>query len=102
MKRLLAILALLILFVATAPIYARESHAGRPGDQGGISITSRESHAGKPSSPGVSATGSINDIGSGSLGGGSSRFGWAFWPVFSPIYMAVPGTFFSLFLFDLL
>jgi hypothetical protein len=108
MKKLCSILTLLVLVAVVVPVYARESHAGKPGDLGGVSIASRESHAGKPSTPSIGISGSVDNMGSGSLlgdsnsvGGGSSYGSSGYRPILSPTQMSVPRTLLNLFLYTI-
>jgi len=105
MKKLFSIFTLFTLLIIAVPAYARSGNLGTGKNSGGVSITSRETHTGKPSSSGVGVGGSGDRVGSASLFsgdpgfGGGSYYGGGYWPILSPVYATVPGTFFNVILF---
>jgi hypothetical protein len=101
MKKFIATLILLITVTTTFPVYAGDSHAGRPGSDGGTGILRGDSHAGRPGSPGTTLDGRLGVTGFSQ--GSSLSGGWRGNKIYRPmIYpLGVPGIFFDIFSYAL-
>jgi hypothetical protein len=99
-KRFVASVLLLLSLMATVPVTARDTHAGRPSDPG-VGVAGRDTHAGRPGGPDGVA------VGGARIGGGMGLAGgWMgvriYQPVLFPPVFGASGVFLNLFTYLIL